>query len=93
MVPVTEVAFMPGTVAGDSVMVGLGEDYYVERTPRKAQEILRRRMEGVCSADSANCMQPSGLKLMQQHEEPHLYLLGRRSSGTFPLDPLSSHTP
>lgn len=48
MVPVTEVAFMPGTVASESVMVGLGEDYYVERSPREARTILRRRMEGVC---------------------------------------------
>ncbi|CAM9928313.1 unnamed protein product [Pylaiella littoralis] len=45
MVPVTEVGFMPGTVAGESVMVGLGQDYYAERTPREAQAILRRRMD------------------------------------------------
>lgn len=54
MVPVTEVGFMPGTVASESVMVGLGQDYYAERTPREAQAILRRRMDGVCRCVSAD---------------------------------------
>eukprot|EP00903_Cladosiphon_okamuranus_P014461 g13417.t1 len=44
MVPMTEVAFMPGTIAGDSVLVGLGQDYFVERTPKEAQAVLRRRI-------------------------------------------------
>eukprot|EP00752_Nemacystus_decipiens_P006076 g5484.t1 len=44
MVPLTEVAFMPGTIAGGSVMVGLGQDYYVERTPKEAQAVLQRRI-------------------------------------------------
>lgn len=43
----TEVAFMPGTIAGGSVMVGLGQDYYVERTPKEAQAVLQRRAAGV----------------------------------------------
>lgn len=47
MVPLTEVAFMPGTIAGETVMVGLGQDYYVERTPREAQAVLQRRIAGV----------------------------------------------
>lgn len=46
MVPLTEVAFMPGTIAGGSVMVGLGQDYYVERTPKEAQAVLQRRIAG-----------------------------------------------
>lgn len=41
---------MPGTVASESVMVGLGQDYYVERTPREAQAVLQRRISGVCCA-------------------------------------------
>ncbi|CAM9877373.1 unnamed protein product, partial [Ectocarpus fasciculatus] len=44
MVPLTEVAFMHGTVAGESVMMGLGQDYFVERTPGQARAVLRRRM-------------------------------------------------
>lgn len=47
MVPVTPVAFMPGTLTGGSVMVGLGQDYYVERTLQQAQSILERRIAGV----------------------------------------------
>ncbi|CAM9592642.1 unnamed protein product [Scytosiphon promiscuus] len=47
MVPVTEVAFMPGIIASDTVMVGLGQDYYVERRPQDAQAVLRRRMAGL----------------------------------------------
>ena len=46
MVPLTEVAFMPGTIAGGSVMVGLGQDYFVERTPKEAQAVLQRRIAG-----------------------------------------------
>ncbi|CAN0398103.1 unnamed protein product, partial [Scytosiphon promiscuus] len=46
MVPVTEVAFMPGIIASDTIMVGLGQDYYVERRPQDAQAVLRRRMGG-----------------------------------------------
>lgn len=49
MVPVTPVAFMPGRIASDkgtSVMVGLGQDYYVRRTPHQAQRILDRRISG-----------------------------------------------
>lgn len=46
MVPVTPVAFMPGTIAGGNVMVGLGQDYYVERTPHQAQDVLQRRITG-----------------------------------------------
>lgn len=46
MVPVTPVAFMPGTITGASVMLGLGQDYYVERTPRQAQDVLQRRITG-----------------------------------------------
>ncbi|CAN0190326.1 unnamed protein product [Ectocarpus sp. 8 AP-2014] len=44
MVPLTEVAFMHGTVAGESVMMGLGQDYFVERSPEQARAVLRRRM-------------------------------------------------
>ncbi|CAM9540832.1 unnamed protein product [Ectocarpus sp. 6 AP-2014] len=44
MVPLTEVALMHGSVAGESIMMGLGQDYFVERTPEQAREVLRRRM-------------------------------------------------
>jgi len=37
---------MPGTLASERVMVGLGQDYYVERTPQEAQAVLRRRISG-----------------------------------------------
>lgn len=46
MLPVTGVAFMPGTIIGEPVMVGLGDDYYVERTSRQAKDILERRTLG-----------------------------------------------
>lgn len=47
MVPLTPVAFMPGTITSESVMVGLGQEYYVERTSKQAQEVLQRRITGV----------------------------------------------
>lgn len=59
MVPLTEVAFMPGTIAGESVMVGLGQDYYVERTPREAQAVLERRMAGACVREKPR-LEPGG---------------------------------
>lgn len=46
MLPLTGVAFMPGTIVGESVMVGLGGDYYVERTSHQAKSILERRTLG-----------------------------------------------
>lgn len=46
MVSLTPVAFIPGTIVGKNVLVGLGDNFYVERTPRRAQEILQRRIEG-----------------------------------------------
>lgn len=49
MVPVSPVAFMPGTIIGGNVMVGLGQDYYIERTGRQARCILERRMAGAAS--------------------------------------------
>lgn len=52
--PLTEVAFMPGTIAGESVMVGLGQDYYVERTAPEAQAVLQRRIAGVCVRGNRN---------------------------------------
>lgn len=47
MVPLTPVAFMPGTITSESVMVGLGQEYYVERTSQQAQDVLQRRISGV----------------------------------------------
>lgn len=47
MVPLTPVAFMPGSITSESVMVGLGQEYYVERTSQQAQGVLRRRIAGV----------------------------------------------
>lgn len=47
MVPLTPVAFMPGTITSESVMVGLGQEYYVERTSKQAQQVLQRRITGV----------------------------------------------
>lgn len=46
MLPVTGVAFMLGTIIGESIMVGLGGDYYVERTSCQAKKILERRASG-----------------------------------------------
>lgn len=46
MVPLSPVAFMPGTLTGGNVMVGLGQNYYVERTSQQARSILERRITG-----------------------------------------------
>ena len=54
MLPMTGVAFMPATVACGSVLVGLGGDYYVERTPQQAQKILERRISGKSIAPANN---------------------------------------
>lgn len=45
-VPMSPVGFMRGTIVGGNVMVGLGQDYFVERTPQQAQKILQRRIAG-----------------------------------------------
>lgn len=46
MVPLSPVGFMPGMIVGGNVMVSLGQDYYVERTPQQARDILERRISG-----------------------------------------------
>lgn len=47
MVPVSPVGFMPGTIVGTNVLVSLGQDYFVERTPQQARGILERRIAGI----------------------------------------------
>lgn len=49
VVPMSPVGFMRATIVGRNVMVGLGQDYFVERTPQQARKILQRRIAGgVC---------------------------------------------
>lgn len=48
MVPVTPVAFMRGKIVDERVVMGLGQDYYVERTPTQAKDVLDRRIAGTC---------------------------------------------
>ena len=55
MIPLTPVGFMPGTITSKSVMVGLGQEYYVERTSQQAHEVLQRRIAGGWKVESNVC--------------------------------------
>lgn len=46
MIPVSPVAFMPGEIIGESALVSLGQDYYVDRSFAQAKQILERRLSG-----------------------------------------------
>lgn len=59
MIPLSPVAFMPGVILGKTVMVGLGQSLYVERSPKQAQGIFKRRIQGEPMDGNMSCTQLS----------------------------------